>query len=101
MAFHAMVVRTRPVWNSFSLMSGTTRHLCSMVLPTTRFIEGISEMTRASSLLLGSSSRQSAWLNHRHLWHQSNSTPRVTEGYCFSPLFGLLSASRDFAALHQ
>ena len=25
---------------------------------------------------------------------------RATAGYCFSPLFGLLSASRDFAALH-
>jgi hypothetical protein len=27
-------------------------------------------------------------------------TLRATAGYCFSPLFGLLSASRDFAALH-
>ena len=25
---------------------------------------------------------------------------RATAGYCFSPLFGLLGASRDFAALY-
>jgi hypothetical protein len=37
-----------------------------------------------------------------HLGYSGDSEipSRATAGYCFSPLFGLLRASRDFVALH-